>query len=41
MKVEVVKLDNFGRGIAYINDKICFIENNTFMGKVANYFAGW
>ena len=26
MKVEVVKLDNFGRGIAYINDKICFIE---------------
>ena len=27
MKVEVVKLDNFGRGIAYINDKICFIEN--------------
>ncbi|MBR5369977.1 MAG: class I SAM-dependent RNA methyltransferase [Bacilli bacterium] len=27
MKVEVVKLDNFGRGITYINDKICFIEN--------------
>jgi len=27
MKVEVLKLDNFGRGIAYINDKICFIEN--------------
>ena len=27
MKVEVVKLDNFGRGIAYTNDKICFIEN--------------
>lgn len=27
MKVEVLKLDNFGRGITYINDKICFIEN--------------
>ena len=27
MKVEVVKLDNFGRGIAYTNDKICFVEN--------------
>lgn len=27
MKVEVLKLDNFGRGITYINNKICFIEN--------------
>lgn len=27
MKIEVLKLDNFGRGITYINDKICFIEN--------------
>ena len=27
MKVEVLKLDNFGRGITYIDDKICFIEN--------------
>ena len=27
MKVEVLKLDNFGRGITYLNDKICFIEN--------------
>ena len=27
MKTEVLKLDNFGRGITYINDKICFIEN--------------
>ncbi len=27
MIVEVAKLDNFGRGITYINDKICFIEN--------------
>lgn len=27
MKIEVLKLDNFGRGITYLNDKICFIEN--------------
>ena len=27
MEVTVEKLDNFGRGITYINDKICFIEN--------------
>ncbi|MBQ9019101.1 MAG: class I SAM-dependent RNA methyltransferase [Bacilli bacterium] len=27
MEVEVLKLDNLGRGITYINDKICFIEN--------------
>lgn len=27
MKVEILRLDNFGRGIAYYNDKICFIEN--------------
>ena len=27
MKLTIEKLDNFGRGIAYINDKICFIEN--------------
>ena len=27
MKVEVLKLDNFGRGITFINNKICFIEN--------------
>ena len=27
MKIEVLKLDNFGRGIAYLNNKICFIEN--------------
>ena len=25
--VEIEKLDNFGRGIAYFNDKICFIKN--------------
>ena len=27
MEVEVIKLDNYGRGIAYLNEKICFIEN--------------
>ena len=27
MEVRVTKLDNLGRGITYINDKICFIEN--------------
>lgn len=28
MEVEILRLDNFGRGIAYYNDKICFIENS-------------
>lgn len=27
MKVKIEKLDNFGRGITYINNKICFVEN--------------
>ena len=27
MVVKIEKLDHFGRGIAYINDKICFIDN--------------
>ena len=27
MEVKIVKLDNFGRGITYINDKICFVED--------------
>ena len=27
MIVKIEKLDNFGRGITYINNKICFIEN--------------
>lgn len=27
MKVKIEKLDNFGRGITYLNDKICFVEN--------------
>lgn len=26
MKVEILKLDHFGRGITFINDKICFVE---------------
>ena len=27
MKVEIEKLDHYGRGITKINDKICFVEN--------------
>ena len=27
MEVKIEKIDNFGRGITYINDKICFIED--------------
>ena len=27
MEVKIEKLDNFGRGITYINDKICFVDN--------------
>ena len=27
MKVEILKLDHYGRGITYLNDKICFVEN--------------
>ena len=27
MITKIEKLDNFGRGITYINDKICFVEN--------------
>ena len=27
MEVEIEKLDNFGCGITYLNDKICFVEN--------------
>ncbi len=26
MKVEILKLDHFGRGITFVNDKICFVE---------------
>lgn len=27
MQVKIDKMDNFGRGITYINNKICFVEN--------------
>ena len=27
MIVQIDKLDHFARGIVYINDKICFVEN--------------
>lgn len=27
MEIRIIRLDNFGRGIAYYNDKICFISN--------------
>ncbi len=27
MEVRIEKLDNYGRGITYVNDKICFVEN--------------
>jgi len=48
MRVEVVKFDNFGRGIGYINDKIIFIPK-TVPGDIAkvditlekkNYYEG-
>ena len=26
MEVVIKKLDHFGRGITYINDKICFVD---------------
>lgn len=28
MEVKIEKLDNFGRGICYTNDKICFVEDS-------------
>ena len=27
MQVKIDRLDNFGRGITYINNKICFVDN--------------
>ncbi|MBQ3307372.1 MAG: class I SAM-dependent RNA methyltransferase [Bacilli bacterium] len=27
MRIKIEKLDNFGRGICYVNNKICFVEN--------------
>lgn len=34
MKVNIIRLDNFGRGIAYYNNKICFINNALPMEEV-------
>lgn len=36
MKYEIVRLDNFGRGITYYNDKICFIDG-AFPGDVISF----
>ena len=27
MIVDILRIDDFGRGITYVNDKICFVEN--------------
>ena len=35
MKVEIVKLDDFGRGICFVNDKVTFVPN-TVPGDIAN-----
>ena len=35
MKVTIEKLDNLGRGITYLNKKICFIENS-LPGEIVN-----
>lgn len=35
MKVEIVKLDDFGRGICFMNDKVTFVPN-TLPGDIVN-----
>ena len=35
MKVEIVKLDDFGRGICFVNNKVTFVPN-TVLGDIAN-----
>ena len=35
MKVEIVKLDDFGRGICFVNDKVTFVPN-TVPSDIAN-----
>ena len=35
MKVEIVKLDDFGRGICFVNDKVTFVPN-TLPGDIVN-----
>ena len=36
MKCEIIKLDNFGRGITFYNDKICFIDG-AYPGDVISF----
>ena len=36
MKVEILRLDNFGKGIAYYNNKICFIDN-AYPGEIIEF----
>ena len=35
MRVKIEKLDHFGRGICYVDGKICFVED-TLPGEVVN-----
>ena len=35
MKVEIVKLDDFGHGICFINDKVTFVPN-TLPGDIVD-----
>ena len=35
MKVEIVKLDDFGRGICFVNNKVTFVPN-TIPGDIVN-----
>ena len=35
MKVEIVKLDDFGRGICFVNNKVTFVPN-TIPGYTVN-----
>ena len=37
MKVKIEKLDHFGRGIAFVDGKICFIDN-ALPGEVIDYY---
>ena len=36
MKTEILRLDNFGRGITFYKDKICFIEN-TYPNEIIEF----
>ena len=35
MKIKIEKLDHFGRGICYVDGKICFVED-TLPGEVVD-----